>query len=850
MNNSNYQINVATKADYKPLQLASVKNKEFRKQLKLTQVETKKLNALDKKLNTFENLKKSLVSTKNNISSVQSKMAQLGSDVAKNGGKMTVAQAKQARSHRKALRLLSVQYDTQNKKLKQLKSELVSSGINTNDFANSQRLLAAKTLSANKQLEEQKRRIEQVRRVEDYLDSRRQRIFNKEKDRLFKLKKLEVELAKARSNRNDQLTSVAAAGAYLMTGAHVIKQAANFETAMIDVDKKAKFRSKSGQELSDRESSNKLKDLKEWIVTTAPDMGLNAVELASIVSSGAGANVARAGRETEDLQEFAALAAKMSVAFDNLTAAGAGESVATWMASMKLDMGQSAELASAINHLSDSSAAQTGAVTELMTRSGSIMMNAGLSHTQSAAIATAILAANGNKADIGATAAKNMALTLTSGDAMSGTQKATIKSLGFDPVQLSKDMNTNAVQTIYQLIGSIGKQPEYKRNSIVQSIFGKESIESINPLISNVDELKRVMRASNNEVALRVSLDNEFAKQLKSSNFQIKRAQDSFNSFISVVGEQLLPVIESGAEVLADAMQAGTKFINEYEPLAGVVIKAAAAIAVLKAGTVAWRIASATMEIATLKRKVSEVQLSKATKSTAGQAMRAAVSIDRLNASLARTAAMSGADVGVDGKRRRKPSHNKKLGKLRKFGGKVPVVGAAVTAGLGAYALSDTLTSNSNNKHAETGELVGSIGGSIAGAAAGAALGSVIPIVGTAIGGIVGAIAGEELFSWLGKEVGEEFDEKPQQASIQTVKLSEIENKSFDGMQEKIIERSGSVNSNLQMHFSPVMTFHGPVNKAELDASLSEAQKYYEDYSRQSLAGQLDASMSDMLPEH
>lgn len=898
MAGSKFDISIATKADYKPLQAASAAQKKYREELKATQAQTKKLNRSQADLKNFAKVKDDMAKTKESIKQARLELAALGDTVAKNGGKMTAAQAKQSQAQRKNLQALTKQHDQQQAKLRALSKELKSASVNTTDFGKSQRLLEAKTVSANNELERQKKRIDRVTRVEGYLEQRRQRAFEKEQQRMFKLKKLESALDNARNRRNQHLISAGATAAYIASGAIAVKKAADVETAMVEVAKKAKFRTRTGAQLSNKASEKQLGDLQNWIVKESPNFGMSAVELANIVASGAGANVARAGREQEDLKSFSQLAAKMAVAFDGLSAEQAGDSVATWMASMQLNLKQSEELAATINHLSDNSAAKTGSITDLITRSGSIMMSAGLDHKQAAALGTAILSANGNNSEVGATAAKNMALTLTQGNAMSGNQKRVISELGLNPMQLAKDMQTDSVKALYSVIESIKSKPEERRNELVSTLFGKESIGAINPLISNSKELKRVMTASNDELAIKVSLENEYAKQQATTNYEMKRVKNTFDSLVAAMGKHLLPVINAGAGALADLMAAGVEFFQESDVLAPIIMKSVAAIALLKAGMVAWKIATTAMEITSLKRKVSEVKLGGATTRTASMAIRAAAAIDRLNASLGRTSASSAAasmgGAGYDGGGRKTRRKGGKFASLRRLGGKVPIAGAAITAGLGAYALSDTLNSDSKEKGKEIGETVGSIGGSMAGAAAGAALGSlIVPVVGTAIGGIVGAIAGEELLSFVGAGVGSQFDEaktpkereekrqtkdkltqyaalsvlggiipgfglasnlingfSDNEAAPKKIDPKRIVNGSYDGYGKKIITASGAAHQSVQSTFSPTIQITGNANKADVDQALIESEKRHREYIQTSLADRMDASMADSIPDY
>lgn len=852
-NNSKYQIEVAAVDKFsKPLEVISTKQKQFKNEMSATRAESKKFSQAQRDIKSFEKVKHDIEGTRQSIVKLKNALAESHQEMKQKGSKVTATFKRNMGAQKKQLNKLIERYDAQQNRLNALKGALTSVSIDADNLSLSQRLMAYKTDKANKRLKEQEHQIKRVARVEQYLETRRKRHFEQEKQRSFKLKKLEQELQKARGRRNDNAIDVAKTAAYVATGATVIREAANLESGMVEVAKKAKFKSTDGRELSDKEQSVKLLTLKNWVTTQAPNLGMSPVELANIVASGAGANVVRAGREQEDLETFSSLAAKMSVAFDELTPEEAGKSVATWMSSMKLDMSQASELASAINHLSDNSAANTTAVTDVMTRSGSIMKSAGLDYKQSAALSASILAANGNKSEMAATAAKNMALTLTQGNAMSSSQKSTVRQLGLDPVQLSKDMQTDSVGTIYSLIEKIQSKPKYQRNSIVSTLFGRESIGGINPLITNINELKRVMTASSDKVALKISLEKEFAEVEGTTDFQIKRLKNSFKSITGAIGEELLPTIEAGASVLGDAMLAGTKFIQESEILVPVIINAAAALAVLKASTVAWRVASAALEVTSIKRQLSEAKLSTSTTRTTASASRAAVAIDRLNASLGRTAI--GGTMGLGGDLGDKGNRRNKLKGLRRIGGKLPVIGTVATVGLGAYGLNEVLSSDSKKKGEEAGELVGAIGGTIAGAAAGAALFSVVPVVGTLLGGILGAVAGEEIFSEFGKTVGSRFDEtpKPVTTAAQVYKHNlenpDLKRAYIEPYGTKGIRSSNAINQQqkqeIKLDYRPQITVSSSEDVPLVDKALRESEKRFKD----EMTGLV--SFSDHLPSY
>lgn len=97
------------------------------------------------------------------------------------------------------------------------------------------------------------------------------------------------------------------------------------------------------------------------------------------------------------------------------------------------------------------------------------------------------------------------------------------------------------------------------------------------------------------------------------------------------------------------------------------------------------------------------------------------------------------------------------LGKIARFGGPV---GAALMAGVGAYAVSQTMKAEGGfgkESAKTTGKFGGMIAGGIGGAAAGAAIGQAlipIPFVGAGIGAVAGGMLGSGLLSKVGEGIG------------------------------------------------------------------------------------------------
>ena len=113
----------------------------------------------------------------------------------------------------------------------------------------------------------------------------------------------------------------------------------------------------------------------------------------------------------------------------------------------------------------------------------------------------------------------------------------------------------------------------------------------------------------------------------------------------------------------------------------------------------------------------------------------------------------------------------------------VPIVGTALSIGMGAYDVYEATRKHNENvkqitqntrlsdeekdalikeskreRNENVGGAVGGTSGALAGMAAGAAIGSVVPVVGTAIGGIIGGIAGYFGGDALGRGIGKRIE--------------------------------------------------------------------------------------------
>lgn len=893
----NFTINVATKDRYsKPINQAAASHRDFKGTIEATRAEIKKLNQTDRTIKAFGAAKRSFASTRKSLSelnriiketnlskgklvgeninireSISGKTTlisslekevdllkiksrksenssattqkQISEEIAlkqrsiSQNRKEVAALTRKEKANKKNIELMNkeqatrkknqkgmkTRYESEQKHLNALKTELTKTGVQTDRLASSQAKLKNKTGEATKKLEAQRTQLKRVAKMEEHLTSQQEK-------------------------RMRMLGKAAPVGASVLAIKGTINSAANLQTEIVNVDKKAKFKNAAGGELSEAKQAIKLDQLGKQIIQNAPALGLKPTELANIIASGAGSNIARDAHEVGDLERFSVLAAKMANAFDEIEPDEAGKSVAAWKASMDLSMDELEETAGAINHFSDSTAANTTAMTRVMTDVGSVVKAAGLNHIQAAGLSAAILAANGNKAELGRTAAKNLAINMTLGDAASNLQKETFRSIGFSAVDVAKSVQQDSVGTMFKVFEAINKQEEYKQNAIIKTLFGRESIGSILPLIKNLKEMRRVMAATTETTKIRNSLDREFEKLTKTANFQEDRLESGFEAFTAVFGEQLLPMWTAGVEVLADLFAGTANWIQNNKELAGVLIKSAAVVAALKAAQFAYRLGAVSLDIAMSKRRISEAKLGSTATKTASAATLAARALDRLNLSLMSTGRgkaskskagqMAGAGVASGAVAGTATGGIKGAMNAAKSS-KVPILGNVAAAGLLAYTMID-------GESETIAQDIGSVGGSMAGAAAGAAIGSIVPFIGTLVGGIIGGIAGESMGAWLGEGVGDIFKDTSEIKPVTVDSIPTLKETQIPDVKPSPVSNKKEV----KIEYKPQIVIQGEGNQAEVETALKagETSLIQNLENKTNLFDDLETGLSDGIP--
>lgn len=538
----------------------------------------------------------------------------------------------QYKSSRREVNQLAKHYDKQRTKLHTLKAELKESGIHAHKFSSEQRRIKQEVSAANAALEKQKLKLNAVRSASAKIESNKV----------------------ARSSLTSDAVDLAMKGAAI---AVPIKLAMDFESSFADVKKAV-----------NDASEEELAAMKKRIVLDAPKLGVSKEGLSAIIAEGG-----RNGIKKEELFDFAEAAAKMSVAFD-MTADEAGASMMKWRTTMNLSQDQAVNLANAVNYVGDNMATNAADITDVLVRQGAVITNSGLDEIQAASLSAAVLSGSANK-EMAATATKNLLLSLTAGDAATGTQADALSTLGFDPSQLAKDMQDNAPKAVEEVLLAIKDQDKDVQTSLMKNLFGSESIGSIAPLLKNIDNFRKAFKLVEKDTNFAGSMQKEFEIQAATGARKVGAFVASISGLATVLGESLLPAVGHVLDVVTPAVSWLTEAAMEAPTLTAALMAIPAALIAVKTAVIAFKAGKLLLGQGKNYSDLGKAKLGMGLDGTASSATKATNRLARLNSTLDRLGRNSqqggGYQRGGDGIETKRSKRNRSARiKSRRRGGK------------------------------------------------------------------------------------------------------------------------------------------------------------------------------------
>lgn len=343
-----------------------------------------------------------------------------------------------------------------------------------------------------------------------------------------------------------------------------VKAAMSMQDAMADIAKVVNF--------DDPEGIAKMQTTLEKMSLSIP---VTAEGLAQIAAAAGQSGVA-AG----ELAAFTEQAAKMGVAFD-MTAADAGEMMAKWRSGMQLTQDQAVALADATNALSNANAAQAKQIGETLQRYGALGKVAGLTETQTAALAATVIS-SGAEAEVAATGINAFMRALTRGGSMTDLQAAAFGNIGFDPIQLQKQIQQDAPKAIMDVLNRIKvKVPKELQMQYLTAMFGDEGARALGPMLTNTELLAKNFELVAKRENYTGSMLGEFEARMKTTSNALELAGHAISYVSGAVGAPLLDPLRAAmlqfvrmGEAVGDWISQNQTFVSRVMTAGGAVMTA------------------------------------------------------------------------------------------------------------------------------------------------------------------------------------------------------------------------------------------------------------------------------------
>lgn len=325
--------------------------------------------------------------------------------------------------------------------------------------------------------------------------------------------------------------------------------AIDFESSMAEVKKVVDF-----------DTPEQFKEMSQDILELSQRIPMSAEGIADIVAAGGQSGIAK-----NELIGFAETASKMGVAF-GISADLAGSMMAQWRTAFKMGQPEVEELADKINYLGNNTAASAPLISDVVTRVGPLGAIGGVASGEIAALGASMVSA-GIQSEVAATGVKNLILALVSGESATKTQAAAFGELGLDAVELAQYMQKDAAGGILAVLEGIKRLDKAKQASVLQSIFGKESLTAIGPLLSNLDALRENLKMVGDDKKYKGSMDAEFITMAATTGKQLQILDQNMTALSITAGSVFLPTLNEGVQGLTELTKDVGAFARENPEL-------------------------------------------------------------------------------------------------------------------------------------------------------------------------------------------------------------------------------------------------------------------------------------------
>ncbi len=359
-----------------------------------------------------------------------------------------------------------------------------------------------------------------------------------------------------------------------------VNQAIKFEASMADVAK-----TMDGMRDDDGNLTAKYYAMEQAVKNMARQIPLSHEEIASLFAAAGQQGLT----ELSDIQEFVTMSAQMATAF-GMSQEQAADAIGGYRSAMGLSFEETRSMLDLMNQYANTSSAAEEDIANVMRRIGSLGGQAGMAVKPMTALSATLVSMNVPPEDA-ATGIKNFLLAMTSGNAATKQQSIAFRKLGFDTVELAKAMQEDAPNAVLSLLNSLKKLPKHEQLSTMQTLFGKESLNVISPLLPQLDLVTRNLEICADETQYAGAIAKEAGVRWQSTAGQLQILKNKTNEVAINLGSALLPAINDTIDGVSPLITNFAKFTKENPEVVKNIVGTAGALLGLKMTTLAARYA-------------------------------------------------------------------------------------------------------------------------------------------------------------------------------------------------------------------------------------------------------------------
>lgn len=356
-----------------------------------------------------------------------------------------------------------------------------------------------------------------------------------------------------------------------------VKLAVDFESGMADAAKTIDgMRDEAGN------LTPAFYEMQEAVKSMGRELPLTHKELASLFAAGGQQGMT----SVDELKEFTTMAAQMSVAF-GMSTEEAADAIGGYRSAMNLTMPEARSLLDLMNQFANTTSASEKGIADIVRRIGPLGQVGGVAAKPMTALA-ATLDAMKVAPEVASTGIKNLVLAMTSGAAATKAQKKAFAQIGIkNTAALAEAMQKDGPKAIIGVLEEVNKLPKAKRLSVMQEIFGKESLAAITPLLANLETVKKNLLTTADAAAYEGAMQKEFENRSRTTANALILMSNRVRELGINLGSALLPPLNSLLGVIGPIVSGIAEFAQKNRTLTGIVVGVTAGLVGMKVAMLA-----------------------------------------------------------------------------------------------------------------------------------------------------------------------------------------------------------------------------------------------------------------------